>query len=91
VTVTPNSERQLPSYPLHGYQLVWALKDEAGVALAGGPGSSMNSRRPKRSRPLAAGSAGRSLHLEVRVLRPAGTVAAERTLAWPATSVAAAP
>jgi beta-glucuronidase len=92
VTVTPNSERQLPSYPLHGYQLVWALQDEAGVALAGGSRQLGEFTAPEALQgPLPPGSARRSLRLEVRVLRPAGTVAAERTLAWPAPSVTAAP
>jgi len=35
-TVTPNSEHQLPSYPLHDYQLAWTVQDEAGVTLASG-------------------------------------------------------
>jgi len=92
VTVTPNSERQLPSYPMHGYQLVWALKDEAGIALASGSRQLGEFTAPAvlKGR-LPPGSAGRSLHLEVRVFRPAGTVASERTLVWPATSVAATP
>jgi hypothetical protein len=82
----------LPSYPLHGYQLVWALKDDAGIALASGSRQLGEFTAPEALKGrLPPGSAGRSLHLEVRVLRPAGTVASERTLVWPATSVAAAP
>jgi len=91
-TVTPNSERQLPSYPMHGYQLAWALKDEAGIALASGsrPLGEFTSPEPLKGG-LPQGSAGHALQLEIRVLRPTGTVAAERTLAWPAHPVVAVP
>jgi hypothetical protein len=91
-TVTPNSERQLPSYPMHGYRLAWALKDEAGIALAGGTRrlAEFSAPEPLKAR-LPQAASGHSLSLEIRVLRPDGSAAAERTLAWPAESVLARP
>jgi hypothetical protein len=84
-TVTPNSERELPSYPLHDYQLVWTVQDEAGITLASGARHLGESGKPERIMGrVPRGYAGPSLLLRISLLRPSGTVAAEHTLAWPA-------
>ena len=83
-TITPNSERQLPSYPLHDYQLAWSVQDEAGVTLASGVRRIGESGKPEQiTGSVPRDFAGGSLRLTIRLLRPAGTVAAEQTLAWP--------
>jgi hypothetical protein len=83
-TVTPNSERQLPSYPLHGYQLEWTVQDEAGVTLASGARHLGEFVRPERIiGSLPRDFAGRSMRLTIRLLGPGGAVAAEQALVWP--------
>lgn len=36
LAVTPNTERDLPFYPLHGYRLTWAVLDAKGNAVVNG-------------------------------------------------------
>jgi hypothetical protein len=80
-TVTAKSERELPSYPLHNYQLGWAVIDDNGKTIAGGQrqlGQWLNPEHITGSVP--ADAAGRSLRLIVTVRDPNGQVAAEHTL-----------
>src|SRR5260221_69256 len=84
-TITPNSERELPSYPMHNYQLLWTVQDEAGVTLARGARLLSEFVHPERlSGSVPQGFTGPSLRLTITVRGPTGTPAAERTLTWPA-------
>jgi beta-glucuronidase len=83
IEVAPNTERDLPFYPLRDHQLVWTVVDERGRALASG------------ARPLAeltqvvsvAGalpvdSSHERYRLDVQLLGPTGLQAAQGTLEW---------
>jgi len=83
VAVKPNGIGDLPSYPLHDYQLAWELSDQGGKLLASG------------ERPIAdlsnlqtiSGNIGpqpdaKILKLHVTLLRPGGTIAAESSADW---------
>jgi len=83
-TVTPNSERSLPYYALHDYVLDWTLLDEKGKALSGGNKRYADLIRTEEvAGSLPPDTAGRAVHLVIRLLGPTGA-AAERTLDWPA-------
>jgi beta-glucuronidase len=83
-TVTPNTEQQLPFYPLHGYLLTWKLLDAKGKAVASGERPLAEFNAPQTiSGPLPVNSEVQVARLVVTLLHPAGTVAAERTLEWP--------
>ena len=91
-TVTPNSERQLPYFPLHNYQLLWTLQDEAGVTLAGGTKPLRDFASAERlAGQLPKDAMGHALRLVITLLRPDGTVAAEHALAWPTAAPAHSP
>ncbi len=84
-TVTPAAERELPSYPLHDYQLQWKILDAAGTARMSGARHLSEFKMPERiSGALPRDLSGRPLRLVVTLMRPTGIVAAEQTLAWPA-------
>jgi hypothetical protein len=84
-TITPNSERQLPYYPLTNYRLVWTIQDDAGIALASGTWTLKAFRQPEQiSGQLPAGRSTGGLRLEIKLLRPLGSVAAEGSLELPA-------
>ncbi|HZF26896.1 MAG TPA: glycoside hydrolase family 2 TIM barrel-domain containing protein [Steroidobacteraceae bacterium] len=83
-TATPNSEQQLPSYPLHDYRLSWQLLDEKNQLVQSGERPLAEFKAPQTiSGTLPQDSKSHVFHLIVTLLRPAGTVAAERSLEWP--------
>jgi beta-glucuronidase len=85
-TVTPNSPKNLPYYPLRDYRLIWSLLDEKGKAVFGGNKTFAHlSRAEQVSGTLPPEVAGHSLRLVITLLEPTGLVAAERALEWPAT------
>jgi len=73
---------EMPSYELRGYRLEWEARDHDGTLLAGaskdlpdvGPPASVEGSWPA--------TASREIRLTVRVRRPTGFVAAERTERW---------
>lgn len=83
VLATPNSERNLPFYPLHDYLLIWKLLDEQGRSLGGGE------RRLAEfvdAVPVAGAvppGHGNAVRLTVTLLSPSGAVAADNILEWP--------
>ena len=84
-TVTPNSQLNIPYYPLHDYALVWNLLDEKGKAVASGNRKLAHlSRAEQISGPLPSDVAGRPLHLVLTLLDPTGGIVGERTLEWSA-------
>ncbi len=80
ISVTPNAATQLPHFPLRGYQVAWQLRGAENRAFAGGSlaldvaGSRVATGVPARDKPTP-------FDLVVKLLRPDGTVAMERTLA----------
>jgi beta-glucuronidase len=84
-TVTPNEPQNLPYYHLRGYVLTWNLLDEKGVAVAGGEHRYDDLVHAEQlAAPLPVQAAGHALRLRVRLASPAGDLAAERLLDWPA-------
>ncbi len=84
-TVTPNSQLNIPFYPLHDYALVWNLLDEKGKAVASGNRKLAHvSRAEQVSGALPSDVAGRPLHLVLTLLDPTGGIVGERTLEWSA-------
>ncbi len=73
---------EMPSYELRGYRLEWEARDHDGTLLAGaskdlpdvGPPASVEGSWPATT--------SREVRLTVRVRRPTGFVAAERTERW---------
>jgi beta-glucuronidase len=83
VTVTPNSQTDLPSYPLHNYRLVWELCDESGNLLTSGEKQFANmSNAQTVSGNVGNQSAAKALKLHLTLLRPTGAVAAEKFMDW---------
>jgi beta-galactosidase/beta-glucuronidase len=84
VLVTPNSERNLPFYPLRDYRLIWKLSDETGKSLGGGERRFAELRDAVPvSAELPSAESGHALRLTVTLLAPTGAVAADTTLEWP--------
>jgi beta-glucuronidase len=84
-TVTPNSQQNIPYYPLHDYALVWDLLDEKGKAVSSGDRKFAHlSRAEQVSGPLPPDAAGHSLRLVLTLLDPTGGIVGERTLEWSA-------
>jgi len=91
-TVSPNAETNLPYHALHDYLLVWNLLDEKGKGISSGRQQFDHLIRVERvAGSLPADSSGHAVHLIVTLLDPAGLVAAQRTLEWPATRPVARP
>ena len=73
---------EIPSYELRGYRLEWEARDHDGTLLAGasqdlpevGPPATVEGSWPV--------TASREIRLAVRIRRPTGFVAAERTERW---------
>jgi len=81
-TVARRAPGELPSYELRGYQLEWEARDHDGSLLASGT---------KELPPIGAAAtvegswpatSSREVRLAVRVVRPTGFVAAEKTERW---------
>jgi hypothetical protein len=92
VTLKPNSTSDLPFYPLHDYRLAWELSDQVGKLLASGEQQFAD----LSSVQTVSGKVGpqpdaRTLKLHLTLLRPGGTVAAERTVDWHFNAVARQP
>jgi hypothetical protein len=84
-TVTPNSPKSLPYYPLHDYALVWSLLDEKGKAVLSGNRKFADlSGAEQISGTLPPDAAGHSLRVMLTLLDPTGSIVGERALEWPA-------
>jgi hypothetical protein len=84
-TVTPNGQHDLPYYPLHGYLLAWNALDEKGRAVARGQQSYDElDHAVTVMGSLPAETAGQARQLRLELKNPAGMIAAERILDWPA-------
>jgi beta-glucuronidase len=83
IEVAPNTERDLPFYPLHDYQLVWSVVDERGRSLASGTRSLAElTRMVSVTGALATDSSHERYRMSVQLLSPTGLREAEGTLVW---------
>jgi hypothetical protein len=84
-TVTPNSPRSLPFYPLHHYRLMWWLTDVKGKSMGAGEQlfpDLIDTSTFSGTLPTDVG--GQPLRLTVTLLDPSGSTAAREVLEWPA-------
>jgi beta-glucuronidase len=83
ITVTPNTERNLPFYPLRDYGLRWSVADEQGkILVSGARPPSEFTQVVSVTGVLPADARAKRYRLKVELLSPAG-VGAEATLEWP--------
>jgi beta-glucuronidase len=83
ITVTPKSEKELPSYPLHDYLLRWELRAERSTLIAKGEkGFPLIDHAETITGELPGNLTPRKLTLHVQLVRPTGFTAAERTFEW---------
>jgi hypothetical protein len=91
--VTPNSERNLPFYPLHDFRLIWRVADEKGRSFGGGErrfaelNDAVGATGTLRSGALQPGE-GHALRMNVELQSPTGLAVANEVLEWPARNVA---
>ena len=83
ITVKPKSAHDLPFYPLHDYRLAWELSDQVGKLLASGEQTFAD----LSSVQTIQGHVGPQpdanlLKLHLTLLRPGGSIAAERSVDW---------
>jgi beta-glucuronidase len=72
----------LPSYELRGYRLEWEARDHDGILLGSAGAGLPVIGSPATVEGSWPASSSREVRLTVRVLRPTGFVAAERTERW---------
>lgn len=83
VKIKPNRGTDLPSYPLHSYRLTWELCDESGRLLTSGEQQFADLKGIQTvSGDVGNQSSAKAIKLHLTLLRPTGTVAAERSLDW---------
>ncbi|HEV7606069.1 MAG TPA: glycoside hydrolase family 2 TIM barrel-domain containing protein [Steroidobacteraceae bacterium] len=80
LTLKPNGEAELPSYPLRDYRLSWQLIDADGKAFADGA-VLVNPEALSIERDVPARTSQGSFKLVIKLLRPDGSQAMERSLA----------
>jgi len=83
IEIVPKLATELPSYPLHDYKLAWQVMGENGRLLAAGEEQIADltaSQTISHTVPASETSGALKLHFEL--LRPTGTVAAERSVEW---------
>ena len=73
---------EIPFYALRNYRLVWELRDDDNTLLASGSKALPEIGPPQALDAQWPASASKSLRLRLRVFRPTGFVAAEKTLDW---------
>jgi beta-glucuronidase len=81
-TVERRPPTELPSYELRGYRLEWEARDHDGKLLASAAADLPVVGAPATVEGSWPATASREVRLTVRVLRPTGFVAAERTERW---------
>jgi len=73
---------ELPSYELRGYRFEWEAREQAGALVARGAGELPTIGAPATVEGAWPAFTSRELRLVLRVLRPAGFVAAEAAERW---------
>ncbi len=81
-TVERRPPTELPSYELRGYRLEWEARDHDGTLLGSGAAHLPVVGAPATVEGTWPSTASREVRLAVRVVRPTGFVAAERTERW---------
>jgi beta-glucuronidase len=81
-TVERRPETELPAYDLRGYRLEWEARDHDAVLLASGARELPLVGPPAAVEGAWPATASREVRLTVRLVRPTGHVAAERTERW---------
>ena len=81
-TVARRPPTELPSYDLRGYRLEWEARDHDGAPLASGSKQLPVIGAPAGASGSWTATASREVRLTVRLLRPTGFVAAEKTERW---------
>ncbi len=82
-TIRQRSSGELPSYPLRGYRVHWELRDQDNTLVASGDRDLPNLERPEVVEGnWEAKSSLTSLKLAIRLISPAGLVAAEKDVDW---------
>jgi beta-glucuronidase len=81
-TVARRPPTELPSHDLRGYRLEWDARDHDGTRLAGGTQDLPVIGPPATVEGSWPATSSREVRLTVRVLRPTGFVAGERTERW---------
>ena len=88
ITVTPNTERDLPFYPLHTAELTWSVVDEQGKALVSGTRPlSQLTQAVLVTDVLPADARAKQYHLAVKLLSATG-LDAQAALEWPPAATA---
>ncbi|HVO13378.1 MAG TPA: glycoside hydrolase family 2 TIM barrel-domain containing protein [Vicinamibacteria bacterium] len=82
VTVARRPPTELPSYDLRGYRLEWQARDHDGTVLARGARDLPTIGVPVEVDGSWPATRSREIRVALRVLRPTGFVAAERTERW---------
>jgi beta-glucuronidase len=84
ITVTPNTERNLPFYPLRDYGLRWSVVDEQGKTLVSGARlASEFTQVVSVTGVLPADARAKRYHLRVELLSPTGLGGTQASLEWP--------
>jgi beta-galactosidase/beta-glucuronidase len=73
---------EIPSYTLRNYRLAWELRDDDNTLLASGSKPLPEIGPPQALDASWPASASKSLRLRLRVYRPTGFVAVDRSLEW---------
>ena len=82
LTLTPRGERELPSYPLHGYRIQWTVEDDDNRALAAGGQVLEGTGGPQELVVAWPKVTTKAVTLRLRLLRPTGFAALEQTFTW---------
>jgi hypothetical protein len=86
--VTPNTERDLPFYPLHTAELTWSVVDEQGKTLVSGTRPlSQLTQAVLVTDVLPADARAKQYHLAVKLLSATG-LDAQAALEWPPAATA---
>jgi beta-glucuronidase len=80
VTLTPNGLDRLPSFPLDGYRLSWQLTGAENRAFASGEVAIRAGEKTTAGSEVPAQGRSQPFRLAVKLLRPDGSVAMERSL-----------
>lgn len=83
IAVAPNKVEDLPYYPLHDYKLIWHVCDEGGKLIGRGEQQFHELRAPQFvSGQIESPVGAKGLKLDVTLLRPESTMAAETSVDW---------
>jgi hypothetical protein len=83
VKINPNPVTDLPSYPLRDYKLTWQVTGKKDKLIASGEQQLPDLTSPQTiSRTVSSDGTTAGLKLHITLVRPVGTVAAEKIVDW---------